>query len=580
MRSILCLAALLSFIGCTHDVTDPAAAGAPALLVVSGSGQSGVAGTELPQPLVIKATRANGSPLVNVAVNFHVTSGGGGMFAGTAITDAKGIAKDYWTLGTSTAEPQRVEVRAVLSSGEKEVFGTFAATALPGPAAHIAIHAGDGQTALAQAAVAIAPAVLVSDQYANPVPGVAVIFAVASGGGSVSGANPTTDAAGIAAAGSWTLGAAGANTLTATAVGSGIAGNPVTFSAIATGGPAIAWIALAPSGAVPPPRAGHSAVLDAAGAMLVFGGFRNGIGNVNDLWRLSHPLGTGGAAIWSAIAPNGSAPAPRAFHSAVFDPSSDRMIVFGGDGAGGALNDVWVLENASGSGGTPTWTELQPTGSPPAARFYHSAVYDPTSKRMIVFGGGNLHFPAATYYDDVWVLTNANGLGGTAAWIQLTPGGSPGARTLHSAVYDAQFNRMTVFGGQNSGSVGLNDVWVLFNANGAGIAPAWVQITPTGVPPTPRIGQTAVYDPASFRMTVFGGFGDFGTGNQTWVLTFANAVPGASPAWMQLAPAGPLPPARWTHSAVYDPASNRMTVFGGRDDLNDSWVLTDANGSP
>jgi adhesin/invasin len=68
---------------------------------------------------------------------------------------------------------------------------------------------------------------------------VQVTFAVASGGGSVSGATPSTNGSGIATVGSWTLGpTAGTNnnTLTATASGSGISGNPVTFTASATAG--------------------------------------------------------------------------------------------------------------------------------------------------------------------------------------------------------------------------------------------------------------------------------------------------------------------------------------------------------
>ena len=56
------------------------------------------------------------------------------------------------------------------------------------------------------------------DSHGNPVPGVSVTFAVVSGGGSVTGSAATTNAAGIATVGGWTLGAvAGANTLDSTA---------------------------------------------------------------------------------------------------------------------------------------------------------------------------------------------------------------------------------------------------------------------------------------------------------------------------------------------------------------------------
>jgi hypothetical protein len=83
--------------------------------------------------------------------------------------------------------------------------------------------------------VPIAPAVLVTDQDGKPMANVSVTFTVASGDGSVTGETATTNTEGIATVGSWTLGpTAGANTLTATAAGSGIEGNPATFTATGT----------------------------------------------------------------------------------------------------------------------------------------------------------------------------------------------------------------------------------------------------------------------------------------------------------------------------------------------------------
>ncbi|PYO34982.1 MAG: hypothetical protein DMD74_09240 [Gemmatimonadetes bacterium] len=68
--------------------------------------------------------------------------------------------------------------------------------------------------------------ITVRDQYSNLVAGAAVAFAVDSGGGSVTGANPTTNGSGIATVGSWTVGT-GNNTLIATVSGTG----PVKFHA-------------------------------------------------------------------------------------------------------------------------------------------------------------------------------------------------------------------------------------------------------------------------------------------------------------------------------------------------------------
>lgn len=220
-------------IGCGRDATAPSDPPTISMLIVSGNSQSGVVGAELPTPLQIMATDSKGKAISDLTVNFRVTDGGGSVFAGAASTDNKGIAQDYWTLGTSTAGPQTLEVRAVLSNGQKQVLGVFTATALPDAAAHIEGQATDSMVP-AGTAVPTLPAVLVSDRYGNPVPFHSVTFAIGLGGGTITGAAATTNASGIATVGSWTLGLTpGPNTLTATAAGSGISGNPVTFNVIA-----------------------------------------------------------------------------------------------------------------------------------------------------------------------------------------------------------------------------------------------------------------------------------------------------------------------------------------------------------
>jgi hypothetical protein len=275
-------------------------------------------------------------------------------------------------------------------------------------------------------------------------------------------------------------------------------------------------------------------------------------------------------------------------HTAVYDAASNRMIVFAGNPHYGSCyqttNDTWVLENANGQGGTPNWIQLSPTGGPPSSRYNHTAVYDAATNRMIVFGGVQT---CGAYRDDVWVLEHANGLDiatglpTTPNWVQLNPRLAIGA---HSAVYDEVSNRMIVFGGvPPAGQV--NDVWVLENANGLGGTPNWTQLIPTGGPPHARGNHTAVYDAATNRMTVFGGH--LPVSNDIWVLENANGL-GGTPNWVQLNPApDPVsgrPPERCLHTAVYNPATNRMVIFAGRKacelpaPFDDVWVLTNANG--
>ena len=140
------------------------------------------------------------------------------------------------------------------------------------------------------------------------------------------------------------------------------------------------------------------------------------------------------------------------------------MIIFGGF-VGSYLNDTWVLSNANGQGGTPSWTEITTSGDKPVRRAGHTAIYDPGNNRMTIYGGSTAN-NASSNLKDVWVLNNANGLGGTPSWTQLFPtGSSPTSRAFHSAIYDNISNRMTIFRGNTTDAT----AWVLNVANGVPI---------------------------------------------------------------------------------------------------------------
>jgi hypothetical protein len=126
------LAAALLLGSCTEAPTAVPTAGSVLLNVVSGNTQKGDAGKELPNPIVVVATDEKGHVVKDQIVNFVVVAGGGSVFAGTSITDNKGKAQDYWTLGAEGE--QKVEVRAVdPTTGEKRTYATFTATLNPPP---------------------------------------------------------------------------------------------------------------------------------------------------------------------------------------------------------------------------------------------------------------------------------------------------------------------------------------------------------------------------------------------------------------------------------------------------------------
>lgn len=291
---------------------------------------------------------------------------------------------------------------------------------------------------------------------------------------------------------------------------------------------------------------------------------------------------------WQQLAPTGATPSGRYVHSnTAYDEANDRLILFGGyDGNNDLRTDsrVWVLSNATGLQGPPVWTELSPA-APPRGRVAFTTVYDPSSNRLIVHGGcGGFCSPAL---HDTWVLTNANGLGGTPEWLELPS--APVGRVGHAAVYDAGTNRMVVFGGA-TGFFGTsrNDVWVLTDANGLG-EPEWIELTPSGTAPTSREAAHVFFDPSTNRMLLFGGdhFTSAVTGfslNDYWALDHATGVSGA-PQWTLLATSGTAPAPRGAGVIAYDRARNRAIVFGGlrhmpapAENYGDAWRLENANG--
>lgn len=126
---------------------------------------------------------------------------------------------------------------ALLSAGMLLACGSDSPTEPPEPSpdttpASLGASAGGGETVRVGTSVSTAPAVVVRNASGQALSGVAVNFTVEAGGGTVTGGTVTTDASGVARAGSWTLGPmAGENLLRATLTGN--ADLSTTFSATA-----------------------------------------------------------------------------------------------------------------------------------------------------------------------------------------------------------------------------------------------------------------------------------------------------------------------------------------------------------
>jgi galactose oxidase-like protein/Kelch motif protein len=300
---------------------------------------------------------------------------------------------------------------------------------------------------------------------------------------------------------------------------------------------AASWTLLDGGGAVLGPRQGAGCAYDCdADRLFVVGGY-DGTTTHNDLW--SFPLNLTG---WQNLEPSTAWPDARHTHSAVFDVARGRFLISGGFVNFPEAMDVWSLT----IGAAASWTRFSPSGEAPPGRYGHGAVYDPTGDHMLIFGGA-----ASGPRNDVWRLSFS---GGTPTWSMLSPlGAAPSPRTESAVVFDPARRRMLVIGGWD-GSISTNDVWAL----SLDATPTWTELSPSGSPPPSRFGHSAVYDPARDRIVIFGGTADaFRYGmSDTWELLL-----GPTPEWRQLVVSAPA--ARYHHAAVCDVAEDRLVIYGG-----------------
>jgi hypothetical protein len=222
------------------------------------------------------------------------------------------------------------------------------------------------------------------------------------------------------------------------------------------------WKALSPKSKLTPARVGACMVLDTnTGKAILFGG-TDMHKWYDETWSYDPA-----ANAWTNLKPAGEVPKGRNDAGMVYDPTSGKIILFGGvDGDFNCLDDTWSYDPAAN-----TWTKLAATGSAPSPRSGLGMAYDPHSKTIVLFGGIDSQFVC---YNDTWAFDAAGG-----TWTQLMPvGNSPMARGRSALVYDANLDKMVLFGGatvqaDSTGGFGtqvyLNDIWIYgVNRDGGG----------------------------------------------------------------------------------------------------------------
>ena len=354
------------------------------IAVTAATARSIVRETDLPPSPVVgtthgvvaKVTDAFGNGIPGISVTFAVVAGGGSVAPTTAFTDASGVARTSFTIGT------RVDANIASASAAGLVGSplTFSANSVAGPAHSIVKVGHDPVSVSAGAAFGDSIRVQVADNYGNPKPGASVAFALIAGGGTVSPTPVLTDASGMAAAKFITGPAIGWNSATATLSGQ----EPVWF-AIAT---TLPWLKVETGttqslGAVWGTSASDVWAVGASGTILHYNGTSWSSVPSGTTRHLGAVWGTSPSDVWAA------GTGGIILH---YDGTSWSSVP---SGTTESLADVW------GSSSTNVWA----VGSEVTIRHYDGTRWSGTS-----CGGGY-----CGYFRDIWG-SSASAIWGVGGW--------------------------------------------------------------------------------------------------------------------------------------------------------------------
>ncbi|OFW56676.1 MAG: hypothetical protein A2133_06045 [Actinobacteria bacterium RBG_16_64_13] len=138
----------------------------------------------------------------------------------------------------------------------------------------------------------------------------------------------------------------------------------------------------------------------------------------------------------------------RGFSSIVCDKVAGKMILFGGAGEVGFDTQTWAYDPVAN-----TWKDLRPA-NPPPGRVGHSMANDEGAGAAILFGGIQLSDSGIDLFDDTWAYDSVSN-----TWTNLNPAGkAPLPRDGHGMVYDPASRKVILFGGIPL-FMYLNDTW-------------------------------------------------------------------------------------------------------------------------
>jgi PKD repeat protein len=160
----------------------------------------------------------------------------------------------------------------------------------------------------------------------------------------------------------------------------------------AVGPTAYAWNNItAAVGPAPSPRGQLMMTYDVSdGYVLLYGGY-NGFVISSDTWSFANGTWT------NLTASTTGRPPPTVLGSLAYDPSTGKVILFGGENFTGSISETWSYHAG-------VWTNLTGSaGTPPSARYTASMVTDSTDRELVLVGGF-VTGPVGALAHDTWVF--------------------------------------------------------------------------------------------------------------------------------------------------------------------------------